>query len=511
MTRPSKYKLIEAALFAVLIALFCIFVMAWETYLTKKEYSELARQTQIIENDLWNYDSKGSAVYLELVARMNNHEHLAVYDSNDKLFAQVTGLESGVLDRFLIKIGLIYRRKLEVDITHNGTVIGRIETLHRHDSIYLYLYLFLVIALIFLGSRLFLHSLQNLAMRKQAWEALQESERKLSTLISNLQGMAYRCPNHKDWPFDFTSDGALALTGYPAADFMSQRVKFGDLIHPEDAKYVWDTVQEKVSQKHPFVLEYRIRTASGQTKWIGERGAGVFSKDSQLLALEGFITDITEYKQSEEKITASLKEKEILLREVHHRVKNNLQVVSSLISLQAYRIQNTADPTILSAFRESVTRIKSMALVHERLYQSKDFAHVNFQDYVRQLAKDLFENYEVLPDTIALAVRTADVQVDINQAVPLGLIINELLSNALKHAFPKGRCGQIDITLQPHQGRVQELTVCDNGRGLPEDINVDKAETLGLTIVSALVDQLDGEMVVERSRGTCFQVRFERE
>jgi len=510
MFRPKKYKLIEITLLALLSVMFYVFVTVWEAHLEKRVYSELARQSQVIENDLWNYDSEGSMVYLGLAARLNNYEHLAVYDVNKKLFAQVKALESGPLDRFLTSIGLIYKRKIEADITYDGVIIGRIIALHRHDHIYLYLYLFLVMALIFLGTRFFLHSLQSLAKSEQTGEALRESERKLSTLIGNLPGMAYRSENHKDWPFYFASEGALALTGYSAADFMSQRVMFGELIFPEDAKYVWDTVQEKITQRHPYVLKYRIRTASAQTKWVWERGMGVFSEENQLLALEGFITDITEYKQSEEKIKSTLKEKDILLREIHHRVKNNLQVISSLIGLQAYRIEGAVAPAILSAFRESEKRIKSMALIHERLYRSTDLAHINFQDYIQQLARDLFQSYEVFSDTITLAVRSVNVQIDIGQAVPCGLIINELLSNALKHGFLKNKNGKIDVTLQYHQGVMLELKVCDDGQGLPEDFNVENAKTLGLTLVNALVNQLDGEMIVDRSRGTCFQIRFER-
>lgn len=218
--------------------------------------------------------------------------------------------------------------------------------------------------------------------------------------------------------------------------------------------------------------------------------------------------DITGRKRAEQKIKASLKEKEILLKEVHHRVKNNLQVVSGLLGLQAYTMEDRVEPETLALFRESATRIKSMALVHERLQCSSDFAHVDFEHYIRQLAGELFHNYRIHSDNITLDIQTEGVQVNIDQAVPCGLIVNELLSNALKHAFSNGRGGRIEISLTPGQGKMLELGVCDDGKGLPESLDLERVETLGLTIVNALVEQLGGEMVLDRTQGTCFRISF---
>ena len=230
------------------------------------------------------------------------------------------------------------------------------------------------------------------------------------------------------------------------------------------------------------------------------------SEEPQFLA--NVSMDITELKRTEEITKASLKEKEILLKEVHHRVKNNLQVVSSLIGLQAYTMKDKVDPATLGMFRESATRIKSMALVHERLQSSPDFAHVDFNYYIRQLANELFSNYRIHTNNIALDIQTDSVQISIDQAVPCGLIINELLSNALKHAFPKGKQGHIRISMRSNQDKMLELKVCDNGVGLPENLNLDNAETLGLKLVKTLVGQLSGEMILERIRWTCFRIIF---
>ena len=203
---------------------------------------------------------------------------------------------------------------------------------------------------------------------------------------------------------------------------------------------------------------------------------------------------------------ASLEEKESLLQEVHHRVKNNLQLISSLLNLQASRI---ADPAVAELFADSRNRVRSMALVHENLYRAGNFARVPMAAHIGNLCAQLTRAYGTDERKVALTANVQDIQLGLNRAVSCGLIVNELVSNALKHAFPGERTGQIRITLETTpQGRYA-MTVADDGIGLPDDVDVARADSLGLQLVDDLAHQLHGEVVARRERGTTFVVTFD--
>jgi PAS domain S-box-containing protein len=207
----------------------------------------------------------------------------------------------------------------------------------------------------------------------------------------------------------------------------------------------------------------------------------------------------------EDQIRASLAEKEILLKEIHHRVKNNLQIISSLLSLQSDHIQ---DPEALASFRDSQSRIRSMALIHERLYRAPDLARIDFGEYVHNLATYLFRVYGVAAQSIRLDVQARSIFLDVDTAVSCGLIVNELISNSLKHAFAPGQKGQINVRLnQPGRGPMT-IEVADDGVGLPPDIDIRTRDSLGLQLVRTLVDQLDGTMKVNGQGGTVFRIEF---
>ena len=205
------------------------------------------------------------------------------------------------------------------------------------------------------------------------------------------------------------------------------------------------------------------------------------------------------------RVRAALAEKEVLLREAHHRVKNNLQVISSLLSLQAEVMR---DEKMLVMFQETQQRIKSMALIHEKLYQSQNLMRIDFADYVRSLATMLPQVYRVNQD-IGLEIEAEDVALNLETSIPCGLIINELVSNALKHAFPPGApSGEVRLALRPAPDGRFALTVSDNGVGLPADLDFRHTETLGLQLVNLLVEQLGGTIELHREGGTTFEVTF---
>jgi PAS domain S-box-containing protein len=219
------------------------------------------------------------------------------------------------------------------------------------------------------------------------------------------------------------------------------------------------------------------------------------------------IRDITDRKKAEEGIHASLREKEILLRELHHRVKNNMQVISGLLDLQA---RSSGNPELIEMLNKSQSRIRSMALVHEQLYASRDLARIDLVGYVRALSQELFQAHKIDPRIIDLIVPTdGDVYVDINKAIPCGLILNELISNALKHAFPGDGPGELRIVIHETKNKEIEIVVRDNGLGLPDDIDIDQPRSMGLYLVNGLVKkQLEGQMEVRRDNGTEFRIMF---
>ncbi|MGB9936825.1 MAG: histidine kinase N-terminal 7TM domain-containing protein [Methanobacterium sp.] len=221
-------------------------------------------------------------------------------------------------------------------------------------------------------------------------------------------------------------------------------------------------------------------------------------------AVQSVVRDITPRKDLERELKKSLEEKDIMMKEIHHRVKNNLIVISSLLNMQSRYIK---DKETLDIFLESKNRAKSMALIHEKLYQSNDLKKINFGNYLRTLSQEIFNTYKGNLDTVKLNLDADDIMLDINTSIPLGLILNELISNCFKHAFKSGENGQIWIDFHyKNEGFI--VVIRDNGNGFPEDIDIQNATTMGLMLVNSLVKQIDGKIEVDCSKGTQIEIKF---
>jgi PAS domain S-box-containing protein len=217
------------------------------------------------------------------------------------------------------------------------------------------------------------------------------------------------------------------------------------------------------------------------------------------------ILDLSERKQSEKRIQDALQQKDLLLREVHHRVKNNLQVIHSLLDLQALK---SKDSELVGMLRDSQNRIRSMSLIHQTLYQSQNFAQVDFQRFLGELLPRLTEAYGSMSNLVTIDIRAHDVKLPINEAIPCGLIVNELVSNALKHGFTDHQKGTIVVDIRPLDDQQVELSISDDGKGIPEELDLMRTGSLGLQLVHLLTRQLHGQLDIQRMKPTRFALRF---
>jgi len=218
------------------------------------------------------------------------------------------------------------------------------------------------------------------------------------------------------------------------------------------------------------------------------------------------VSGVSGTKETEMRLKDALAEKEVLLREVHHRVKNNLQVISSLLHLQA---QFVHDPTVLGYMTDSQNRVRALGYVYEHLYRSRDIGKIDFAEYTTRITQSLLREYSSFAKRVCIRYEVPPIHLNPDTSIPLGLILNELISNALRHAFPDGREGAIWIMLSANDDAGYSLIIGDDGIGLPEGFDLDQSDSLGLMLVSSLVSQLDGTVALKRDHGTEFKINFQ--
>ncbi|WP_164888494.1 MASE3 domain-containing protein [Methanosarcina sp. MSH10X1] len=358
-------------------------------------------------------------------------------------------------------------------------------------------------------------------------QSLQDKTKQYKPFMQNLHGFLYFRLNERRIPVFM--DGAVEeITAYSREDFVSGKMKWAEIVVPEDRPLFVGAIETVESnQDSSLELEYRIRRKDGEIRWVREIMQLIPRKSGTSEKFEGFIHDITQRKMAEESLTRS---EEIRIKEIHHRIKNNLQVISSLLSLQAEKLHDREilqSSEVFEAFKESQNRVTSMALIHEELYQGKDMETLEFSAYLHRLTGDLIKSYNSGNRKISLKLQLEQVYLGMDTAVPLGIIVNELVSNSLKHAFPAGEGGEVHISLFALKDSNGEdvrgtgckneapqefiLIVADNGTGIPEDLDIRNTDSLGLQLVNLLVEQIDGCIKLKKDSGTEFRILFRKQ
>ncbi|AKB76746.1 sensory transduction histidine kinase [Methanosarcina horonobensis HB-1 = JCM 15518] len=361
-------------------------------------------------------------------------------------------------------------------------------------------------------------AIQDITEQKLAIEKIKESEERVQLYLQNFMGIGTQLDGN--FVPVFLHGAVEELTGYTKEDFLSGKVRWSEIVVPEDRAGLQEKAQKMKNTPSMTVRhEYRIRKKDGEVRWIHGIAQNISESGNKEL-YQGMMYDITDRKIAEESLE---KMDKIRIKEIHHRIKNNLQVICSLLSLEADKF---SDEKMLEAFRESQNRVASMALIHEELYRGDKNDALDFAAYLRKFASDLFSSYN-LGNNVSLRMDLEQAYLDMDTAIPLGIIVNELISNSLKHAFPAGSKGEICINLQrtetfaarsemsssdedcrEENGFQYILRVVDNGKGIPEEIDFQNADSLGLQLINILVEQIDGYVELKRDRGTEFAILF---
>jgi PAS domain S-box-containing protein len=340
-----------------------------------------------------------------------------------------------------------------------------------------------------------MEDLQELSRSEKRYRTLVETPNFVVMLLDADGNYLYVSPQVEQW------------LGHTPEDFYRSPGFRREIVHPDDFEAT--KLFHEVSEPEHRSLEFRWRHRDGRYLWAAGSVFPIYenAEDEQIhnvSMVQVVAQDITERKEAEDRIRASLLEKEVLLKEIHHRVKNNLQIISSLLHLQASRFDG---PGLQMAFDDSQHRIRSMALIHEELYKSEDLARVDFRAYAQRLAENLLDSFGVRGRVVVRLDMDAT-QLTIERSIPMGLIVNELVSNSLKYAFPDERQGHIRIELRlGRESDAFSLAVIDDGVGLPEGLDIDSPESLGLQLVGSLVGQLKARLVIdEHGEGAGFHI-----
>jgi PAS domain S-box-containing protein len=347
-----------------------------------------------------------------------------------------------------------------------------------------------------------LATFSDITYRKKMEEALKESEEKFREVFNNANDAFYLHEVIDGMPGRYieVNDVSCSMLGYRREELLEMTPQD---VSSEDSDEIGSMMTELLKEgSKTFESEHLTHDGDRIPVEVSSHCFKLRNKD----VIVSVARDITQWKEAEKIVHDSLKEKELLLREIHHRVKNNLMIISSLLNLQSIQINDTE---VLKMIKDSQSRARSMAVLHEKLYNSSDLKRINFGEYIESITEYLFNTYST-NNHVSLKMDVEYLMLDINTCLPLGLIVNELVSNSLKYAFPKGMNGC--VTVRFHRSPENYiLEVEDDGVGLPEDMDIEQADSMGMKLVSNFTKQLNGEMELIMKNGTCFRIKFNEE
>lgn len=335
-------------------------------------------------------------------------------------------------------------------------------------------------------------------------EALRQSEQRLKFVLQGSQLGFW------DWNLETNevqrNERWAEMLGYRLDDIEFTVKQWSDFIHPDDREMALKSINDHIEGRTPIHrAEYRMRTKDGRYKWILDQAMAVsVDKNGKVNRMSGTHTDITSSKLDEEKIKSLLAEKELMLKEVHHRIKNNMNTVASLMALQEDSLKD--QPAASAALKDARSRVISMMMLYDKLYRSDNFQQTSFDEYVSPLLEEIINNFPNR-DIARIEKNISDFMIDAKKISPLGLIINELLTNIMKYAFTGRQSGLIKISASARDGRAM-ISVGDDGVGMAESIDLASSSGFGLQLVEMLTDQIGGSMKIERGGGTKFTFEF---
>jgi PAS domain S-box-containing protein len=347
---------------------------------------------------------------------------------------------------------------------------------------------------------------RDITEEKRAEAALKESNERFKQLVENINSLFFITSPQRNETV-YLSPAYEKMFGKKSDDILANPDNWTENVHPDDRAKVAKIIKNFMANGGFNDYEYRAIKPNGEVRWINVRTFPIRNEAGEIYRVAGIADDVTEERTLARKLRASLIEKDVLMKETHHRVKNNLQVISSLLNLQGSYIK---DKRMMLVFHEAKDRIQAIALIHENLYKSQDMSRVDFKNYVELLCTNLFRTYATRPKDVSLEINIDEVLISINRAINLGLVFNELISNSLKYAFPENREGVISIHLH-RQNKKLNIVYKDNGVGIPEDIDFKTADSLGMQLINIFIKQLGGEIELNRTEGTEYIISMDAE